>query len=83
MEIKRLILEDIGIVMKHNEKDSYLELIFKLPNSKNEQIIFKFENNNDFSLLNYLILKENFSQVLQEINQLKEKIFILEKDNLN
>ena len=79
-ELQFLIKQNKNLVSL-NEKDSYLELTFKLPNSKNEQIIFKLENENGFSLSNYLILKENFSQVLQEINKLKEKVFILEKDN--
>ena len=79
-ELQFLIKQNENLVSL-NEKDSYLELTFKLPNSKNEQIIFKLEKDNDFSLSNYFILKENLSQVLQEINQLKEKIVILEKDN--
>lgn len=64
-----------------NEKDNYLELIFKLKNSKNEQIIFKLEKENDLSLTNYIILKENFSALTIEVNQIKDKILILEKDN--
>ena len=79
-EFQFLIKQNKNLVSL-NEKDSYLELIFNLPNSKNEQIIFKLEKDNDFSLLNYIILKENLSQVLQEINKLKEKLYILEKDN--
>ena len=82
------IFNDLQFLIKQNknlislnEKDSYLELNFKLSNSKNEQIIFKLEKDNDFLLSSYTILKENLSQVLQEIIQLKEKIFILEKDN--
>ena len=64
-----------------NEKDNHLELIFKLKNSKNEQILFKLENENVLSLTNYIILKENLSALTKEVNQIKDKMLILEKEN--
>ena len=64
-----------------NEKDNLLELIFKLKNSKNEQILFKLESENVLSLTNYIILKENLSALTKEVNQIKYKMLALEKEN--
>lgn len=64
-----------------NEKENQLDLIFKLMNSKNEEIVFKLEKDNEISLKNYIILKENFSALTKEVNQLKDKVFLLERDN--
>ena len=33
-------------------------------------------------MTNYIILKENFSALTIEVNQIKDKILILEKENL-
>ena len=79
-ELQFIIKQEQNLV-SINEKDNQLELIFNLKNSKNEQISFRLENENDLSLTNYIILKENFSELTKEVNQLKDKIWILEKDN--
>ena len=85
--IKEIYDEQLFIINQNKnavsikEKDNYLELIFELKNSKNEQILFKLENENDLTLTNYIILKEKFSALTIEVNQIKDKILILEKEN--
>jgi hypothetical protein len=75
------IIKQNQTLVSINEKGNQLDLIFKIHNSKNEQIVFKLEKDNDLSLKNYIILKENFSELTKEVNQLKDKIFLLERDN--
>ena len=65
-----------------NEKENQLYLIFKIHNSKNDQISFKLEDENNISLENYIILRENYYTIKDELNELKNKMFNLEKDNL-
>ena len=79
-ELIFLIKQNKNLVLL-NENENQLDLIFKLFNSKNEQITFKLEKENDISLANYINLRENFSELSKAVNQLKDKVFFLEKDN--
>jgi len=79
-ELQFLIKQNQNLI-ELNEKENQFDLIFKILNSKNDQIIFRLEEENNLSFINYIILKEHYSKMKDELNELKNKIFNLEKEN--